>query len=168
LALNPTTVDWVLLELRTGTGAETKIATRAAFVQNTGAVVDTDGTSPVAFGGVAAGSYYIVIRHRNHLAIMSAAAVALSASSASYDFTTGATQAYGGTAGVKDLGLSVWGMIAGDIDGNGGIGGTDISAARAAVGLVAYGASDVDMNSGVGGTDISLVRSHVGFTTQVP
>ena len=68
----PDIVDWVLVELRTGTAAGTKVATRAAFLKSDGTIVDTDGTSPVQFTGLSAGNYYIVIRHRNHLAIMSA------------------------------------------------------------------------------------------------
>ena len=36
-----------------------------------------------------------------------------------YDFTTSSDQFYGGSAGAKDLGSGVWGMIAGDGNGNG-------------------------------------------------
>ena len=64
------------------------------FLKSDGTIVDTDGTSPVQFTGLSAGNYYIVIRHRNHLAIMSASAIPLSSSSALYDFTTAQSQAY--------------------------------------------------------------------------
>ena len=93
-------VDWVLVELRSDTTTTT--ATRAAFVKSDGTVVDTDGTSAVAFVSVPAGSYYVVIRHRNHLAVMSAVAVALNSSSSLYDFTTGQGQAYSTNPGVID------------------------------------------------------------------
>ncbi len=90
-------VDWVLVELRnnTTTAASTVISKRAGFLRNDGAVVDIDGASPLFFLTTAPGNYYIIIRHRNHLAIMSAAPVALNSSSALYDFTTAQTQAYG-------------------------------------------------------------------------
>jgi hypothetical protein len=161
-------VDWVLVELRTGTAASTKVATRAAFVKNDGSVVDLNGTSTLGFSGRAAGHYYIVIRQRNHLAVMSAGAVALSASSSLYDFTTGSGQYYGGVNAAKDLGSGVWGMIAGDVDGNGGIGASDLISVLAAVGSLAYDINDVDMNGGVGASDLILCLSNVGQISQIP
>ena len=65
-------VDWVLVELRTGTASGTKVATRAAFLKSDGTIVDTNGISPLQFTGLGDGNYYVVVRHRNHLAIMSA------------------------------------------------------------------------------------------------
>jgi len=109
---NSTIVDWVLVELRTGTAAGTKVATRAGFLKSDGTIVDIDGTSPVLFTGLSAGNYYIVLRHRNHLAIMSAAAIPLSSSSALYNFTTGNNKFYGG--GAKSLEVGIFGMIGGD------------------------------------------------------
>ncbi len=64
-------VDWVLVELRSGISASTKIATRAAFIRNDGMIVDLDGTSDLSVYGVEEGNYYIVVHHRNHLSIMS-------------------------------------------------------------------------------------------------
>ena len=46
---NATIVDWVLVELRTGTAAGTKVVTRAAFLKSDGTIVDIDGTSPGIF-----------------------------------------------------------------------------------------------------------------------
>jgi hypothetical protein len=80
-------VDWVLLELRTGTTAATRVATRAALVQRDGDVVDVDGISPVTFLNRAAGAYYIVATHRNHLGVMSDVTLALSATATLCDFT---------------------------------------------------------------------------------
>ena len=62
-------VDWVLVELRVGTA--TSAGMRAAFLKNDGTIVDLDGTSPVEFDGISSGNYYIVVKHRNHLAVMS-------------------------------------------------------------------------------------------------
>ena len=78
---DPDIVDWVLIELRTGTASGTKVGTRAAFLKSDGTIVDIDGTSPVRFAGLTEGNYYVVVRHRNHLAIMSANAIPLSGSS---------------------------------------------------------------------------------------
>ncbi len=62
-------VDWVLIELRSAADNSVVLATRAALLQRDGDVVDTDGKSAVRFA-IAAGNYYVAVRHRNHLGIM--------------------------------------------------------------------------------------------------
>ncbi|MCB9219243.1 MAG: hypothetical protein H6610_07275 [Ignavibacteriales bacterium] len=69
---HPEIVDWIVVELRTGTAANTKISSRAAFLKNDGSIVDIDGYSAVSFNGISSGNYYVVVYHRNHLPIMSA------------------------------------------------------------------------------------------------
>jgi hypothetical protein len=66
-------VDWVLVELRTGTDANTKAASRACLLKVDGTIVDLDGTSSVDFIGLnpAITEYYTVVYHRNHLPVMS-------------------------------------------------------------------------------------------------
>jgi hypothetical protein len=122
-------VDWVLLELRTGDPSDPPmktIARRAAFLKSDGSVVELDGESPVYFHSVSAGDYYLVMRHRNHLPVMSSEAVnidvpiSVTYAGAEYDFTSGRTQAYGATA-MKDLGDGTYGLRAGDADANGQI-----------------------------------------------
>lgn len=75
---NDEAVDWILVELRDPNTPSTVIAVRAALLQRDGDVVDVDGKSPVGFESVSPGSYYISVRHRNHLGTMSAAPVVLS------------------------------------------------------------------------------------------
>jgi lysyl endopeptidase len=87
-------VDWVLVELRTGSPGYTVVATRNALLQRDGDIVATDGTSPVSFS-VAPGNYHIAVRHRNHLGIMSANAIALSGTPTSIDLSSGAVATYG-------------------------------------------------------------------------
>jgi VCBS repeat-containing protein len=65
-------VDWVFIELRDGTDSTIVLATRSALIQRDGDVVDVDGLSPVLFGQTVAGSYFVSVRHRNHLGIMTA------------------------------------------------------------------------------------------------
>lgn len=72
---NDAIVDWILIELRST--PTTIITARAALIQRDGDIVDVDGVSPVFFESVTSGSYYIAIRHRNHLGAMSAAAISL-------------------------------------------------------------------------------------------
>lgn len=91
-------VDWVLLELRNGNPG-TVVARRAAFVRVDGQVVDLDGVSAVSFRGVPSGSYYLDIRHRNHLGIRSSVVQVVdgalgAAAGIAYDFTTAQSKAY--------------------------------------------------------------------------
>lgn len=65
-------VDWVLVQLRDEVNPSQIVASRAAILSQSGDVVDMDGFSPVKFGEVPAGNYYVAIVHRNHLAVMSA------------------------------------------------------------------------------------------------
>jgi hypothetical protein len=124
LSIPANVVDWVLCELRTGTGSPTTVSRRAAFIKTDGTIVDTNGTCAVSFPGVAPGNYYLVIRHRNHLSIMSASALVLGLTNTSYDFTTAQSQAYVNVppaSPMVSLGGGVYGMFAGDADKNGTI-----------------------------------------------
>jgi len=88
--------DWVLLELRDAAAPTTIMARRAAFVREDGMIVDLDGISNVAFKGVSAGNYFVVIRHRNHLGVRSGTIQHIDGSTApitTYDFTSAQSQA---------------------------------------------------------------------------
>jgi hypothetical protein len=161
-------VDWVLVELRTGTAAATKVAMRAAFIKSNGAVVGLDGASAVGFSGVSAGSYYIVLRHRNHLAVMSAAPVALTTTSAVYDFTAGLGQYYGGEA--KELAGGSFGMYAGDVTANGAVVlAQELTVVRANNLQQRYDHADVNMNGAVVlSQELTVVRGNNLRITKVP
>lgn len=88
-------VDWVFVELRDPMDSTTVLATRSAMVQRDGDIVDMDGTSALVFSQSGPGNYYVAVRHRNHLGVMTAAPIALSATpSALLDFTNLATPLY--------------------------------------------------------------------------
>jgi hypothetical protein len=163
-------VDWVLTELRTGTGAATVVAKRAAFIKSNGAVVDLNGTSTVTFPSIAAGNYYIVLRHRNHLPVMSVGTVPLNASSALYDFTTAMTQAFGASAmiGMGTGGTAPFALFGGDADASGDIGALDRSATWNARNQVGYLSSDVDLTGDVGALDRSMTWNNRNVSTKVP
>jgi len=116
--------DWVLVELHDKTTPTTVVATRAAFVKNDGTVVDMDGASPVSFTTASPDNYYVAIRHRNHLAIRTAAAQTLSSAATLYDFTSGQAKAYQNTsitanAAMRDMGNGLFAMWGGDGNSNG-------------------------------------------------
>ncbi len=163
-------VDWVLLELRT-TPTGTAVARRAAFLKSDGSIVDTDGTSPVTFNSVAAGDYYIIVRHRNHLAIMSAAPQTLSQASPLYDFTTAQAQAFG-TNPMRDLGDGFFGMVSGDGEADGDVDAADKNLVwrpqnGTAWSYTKYG--DYNLDGGIDALDLNLEwRPDNGSATQVP
>ena len=89
---NNAIVDWVLLELRSASSPSTIIARRAALIQRDGDIVDTDGTSAVAFSGLTLGTnYHVAVRHRNHLGVMTATPVAISSTVSTVNFTSNST-----------------------------------------------------------------------------
>ena len=155
-------VDWVLIELRTGTSATDSIDSRAALLKSNGSIVDLNGSSPVTFN-VPAGNYYVVIYHRNHLGVMSASAVTMAetAPATLYNFTTDITQ-YFGTNGAHEIESGVWGMISGDANGDGGIFGEDFIQYRLNQGVEGYSLADFNMDGGVFGEDFILYRLNQG------
>ena len=115
--------DWVLVELRDAASAATAtpatgIARQAAFLMSNGNIRNLDGTSFQQFSNLPVQQFlFAVIYHRNHLAIISANPLAESGGVYSYDFTSGAGQAYNN--GQKEIAPGVWGMVAGDADATG-------------------------------------------------
>ena len=74
---NDAIVDLVFLELRSADDQFMVVATQSALLQRDGDIVSTDGTSAVKFSNVPDGNYYVAVRHRNHLGMMTANAVSL-------------------------------------------------------------------------------------------
>ncbi len=63
-------VDWILVELRDKDDKTLVKAVRAAFILKNGKIVDMDGSNPIRFN-ISQDDYYIVIRSRNHIPVMS-------------------------------------------------------------------------------------------------
>ncbi|HMQ77891.1 MAG TPA: delta-60 repeat domain-containing protein, partial [Flavobacteriales bacterium] len=90
-------VDWVVVELRDPGSPATVLAAQCGLVQRDGDVISADGAPELEFG-FSSGNYHVAIRHRNHLACMSAAPIALSSTSAAIDFTLPSTPTWGTNA----------------------------------------------------------------------
>ena len=87
-------VDWVLLELRATNDPSQVISSKAVLVQRDGDVVDA-GTGGTTIEILAEpGSYYLSIRHRNHLGVMTENSLDFEASQ-NIDFTNVNTTLYG-------------------------------------------------------------------------
>ena len=155
-------VDWVLLELRQEPDAEAAF-TRSAIVRKNGKITDDDGQGDWLTLDVPAGDYYVVVRHRNHLPVMSADPVVLSAGHhASYDFTQGQDRYYEGS-GAKAIAADIWGMAAGDVDLDGSLFASDLAVIRQAMDTDVAGYLDVDadMNGTISVSDYHLCKGNV-------
>ena len=105
-------VDWVFVELRSSIQLDSIIATRSGLLQRDGDVRDIDprNTAPapseakfydpegykyLVFDSTFAGEYYVSVRHRNHLGVMTNEAGLLSPKLTTVDFVDPQTNALG-------------------------------------------------------------------------
>jgi len=140
------TVDWVLVQLRKTSDGNT-IDSRSCFLKSDGYII-TEDTDELNFF-VDPGDYYIVVRHRNHLDVMSSSGVTLSTVVSEYDFSTGTGQYTGNDAAVLESG--VYGMYAGDMDKDGEVTTTDYTIwyNNARIGTSGYASTDVNLDTQV-------------------
>jgi hypothetical protein len=123
-------VDWVVVELRDAATAaqattSTIVARKACLLMSNGSILELDGSSMPSFFTSFNNGAFVVIWHRNHLGVMSAGPIAGLGNSYSYNFSTGASQVYGGSTGYKLLETNIWGMVAGNINADNQINSTD-------------------------------------------
>lgn len=112
---NNAVVDWVLVELRST--LTDIVARRAVILQRDGDLVDAQtGSADLHFASVKPGNYYVSVRHRNHLDLISASPVALSATSKMVDFSKSATAVRGSHSRLESGSAAL--MWAGDINGS--------------------------------------------------
>ncbi|MDF2188548.1 MBG domain-containing protein [Paraflavitalea sp. CAU 1676] len=172
-------VDWIWLELRNSGNPAQVVAARSALLRRNGSIVDLNNWSPVTFANVADGSYYLVVRHRNHLGVMTAAPVTLNSTTpTAIDFTAPATAVWGTDARNNQGGvMTLW---SGDANGDGTVsyngGSNDKNAVLSQVGLttsnnvlIIYHRTDVNMDGSVkyngAGNDKNVVLGVVGLPT---
>ena len=130
-------LDWVLVELRDATSPATLISRHAAFTREDGRIVELDGVSDVSFDNVVNGNYFMVIRHRNHLAIRTATVRTVDATMcnvvpAVYDFSSAQSQAFQNIAittnpAQRDLTGGVFGMWGGNGNSDGFVRATGLA-----------------------------------------
>ncbi len=80
-------VDWVFIELRDKSNPAIVSYTRSGLVLRDGTVIDSDGQSSLNFTGFPPDNYYVAVRHRNHLGVMTAQTITIP-SSTTVDFIT--------------------------------------------------------------------------------
>lgn len=169
-------IDWVHIELRDGNDDLLVLSTRNALLQADGDIVDVDGVSAVEFD-TPSDNYYISVQHRNHLHIMSFAAVTLGDAPVAVNFSDGSTATYGTDAQTDISGVKA--LWSGDVTDDGVVKYTGSNNDRDPIlveigGIVptntvaGYLASDVNMDGTVkytgGQNDRDIILQNIGGT----
>ncbi|OWY23478.1 hypothetical protein C7N43_15245 [Sphingobacteriales bacterium UPWRP_1] len=135
-------VDWVLLEFRNTLNNNLVHARKAGILLSDGTVANADGSQFTVGGLLPNNNYYIVIRSRNHLAVMSAYPIYLSSTTV-YNFSSASGQVKGSAqtkfietidpdSNVIGDEFSIYAMYAGDMNADGSINVTDFNTVFAA------------------------------------
>lgn len=153
----PNIVDWVYLELRNPANSAVIVASRAALLTSSGDIVDLDGISPVTFSAVP-GFYFVAVHHRNHLGVLSSAAIDMSSGMGAIDLTAQ-------SSGQIVVSVGVWALVKGDVNVEGLVNNSDMAvlapiAASRMSGI--YSLFDVNMDGIVNNTDVSQLAPFAG------
>lgn len=149
------TVDWVLVEVRSGPNPSDLLGRKAGLLMSDGAIKDVNGVDGLYFGLPLDGQFYFVIRHRNHLDIMTAIPFERSLK-ISYDLTVGAGQAFGSQQ-LKVLSNGQSAMYGGDVNRDLVIQTTDYDEWKAEPAIFGtYEYTDINLDGTVQTTDYDL------------
>ncbi|MEM6723425.1 MAG: HYR domain-containing protein, partial [Bacteroidota bacterium] len=168
-------VDWIEVSLRNdpipgiGNVGEDIVATRAGLLLRDGSIVELDGVSPLTFFNVPSGNYYVVVSHRNHVGLATAAPVAVSGATPMIDFSDPATATYGGSFDGIDVDPDpinvIRAMVGGDVDGDGQIVAADRNAVWNARNTAGYLDEDINMDIVVTAADRAVTTNN-GFAVE--
>lgn len=143
-------VDWVLVEIRSPNDSSQVLASLPVLLQKDGDLVATDGLSPPVVG-LDSGQYYIAVRHRNHLGVMTSSPVNLSDT---VDFTLPETSVFG-IDSRKQIGSSMF-LWEGDVSGDDKIRYTGIGNDRDLILQEIGGFVATNQNSGYLNADVNM------------
>ncbi len=149
-------IDWVLLEVRTSPN-DAAIERKAAILLDNGQIKDVDGvTDGVNFYALTANQpYYLIVRHRNHIALISAESVSLP-NTTYFDFSV-PNNVMGGAGQLAALPNATYGLNVGDWDGNGLIIVNDLNGFSSETSIInQYRSGDFQMNGSVTVSDFNL------------
>ena len=168
--LPPEGVDWVLIQLRS-TPDGPALCSKSLLVNQDGCLIADDGSPSGVDLDAPPDAYYLVIRHSNHVAVMSSTAVPLSAAAAeTYDFTTGVDKVHGG-GGCLEVAAGVWANCCGDANQDGVVTTRDYVVLYNALSeSPGYHAADFNLDGRVNAEDFALWldRARTAASTTVP
>lgn len=122
VAIGDSIVDWVTVEFRNDFSNGEPALIETVLLTKDGRLIDPQTLRPRVIAGISAGFYQLVVRHRNHLSIMTETPILVDRSNirTTVDFTRG-TNLLGGAASTRLIstfeGRRFFGMPAGNIDG---------------------------------------------------
>lgn len=164
-------VDSINIELRDSLAASSstiKSFRPAWLLANGFARSFTDTSSVVKFDDVPSGSYYIVVRHGNHLAVMSSQRYSLSSMpSSAYEFANSSTSAYGASA-MKEVAGGVFALYAGDANQSGVVSAADANLVFGQLNVIGYSLFDANLSGVVTAADANAVFGNLNQASQVP
>ena len=172
-------VDWVLIDFRkpssglpADASSSTFIGRKAAFLLNTGVVVDLDGTTPLAFNITKQGAGFIVVRHRNSLAAMSNSSPSNAAGYYTNDFSSLAGAYHNPLISTDQEqllpGSATYGLWAGTANKDGTVNASDIALVKsnANAALTGYVFGDINLDQTVNTGDVALTKVSANNTAQ--
>lgn len=137
-----------------------------AYRDSTKSFLDANGTTLSSFGSAPNGNYYIVVKHRNHLATWSSITPTFqTGSTVNYDFTTASNKAYGNN--MKQVG-SVWVLYGGDGNSDGYVDPTDYALFKTQFGYDGYKQCDFNGDNFIDGYDLPILYSNFGKSVSRP
>jgi endonuclease I len=157
-----TTVDSVNIEIRNAptAAASTVREFRGAWLDSTGNIYSLEFTSP-------GGMYYVIVRHANHLPIMTSAAIPISTLPGGYDFTISQSSAYG-TEPMKQVAPNVFAMYAGDANASEVVSASDANAVFGVLNFAGYSLMDVNLSGIVSAADANMIFGNLNRGSHVP
>jgi len=162
-------VDWIFVELRDKNDFTSVVATRSGLLQRDGDIIDIDGTEGLHFPNVMPDAYFLVIRHRNHLGIMTKYPLLSEDLEGLVDFTDPSTQVF--DFGNTNNMFNYSGLAQKDMNINGGSYKALWAGDFDADGAVCYNAGTSDLNTlqkEVAGFDLGLNPMYkVSFNSSV-
>lgn len=157
-------VDWVLVEARDPNDNTQVISTQVGFLLSDGNITDIDGiVDGITFIGARLNNeYYVVIRTRNHLPVITSTAIVFSPNNDTYNFGASANQTLG-TGQTKIMSDGTFALLGGDLDGNGSVTVADLNIYYGELSILdEYRVSDINMDKIVSVTDFNIFGENAG------
>ena len=167
---NKKIVDWVSVEI-VNTSDFSPVDTVFGLLRNDGRILSLYGDTLIKLSqDIPSGNYYVIIRHRNHIAVMTKLPVYLSNNTQLYDFTTGPDKYYGEDA--KLLKAGFYGMYAGDVNFDGVVNNMDfiIYNNDSQNSVFGYVISDINLDGYVTSKDFNFIAPNIkkNVSTNIP
>jgi hypothetical protein len=157
--ISATTVDWVMIEVRDSTGTNV-VMKKAALLNNNGDLYDsTTNTTSIPLAGLANGSYKVILRHKNHLAISTITPITITGGANTPINFTNNSQNSQIVAGTDSANATVYGMRSGNVNSDSIINVLDAGVSANAPDSTLYSVFDTNLDGITNVIDTGLVRN---------